>query len=191
MELTPFQFRESDHSYWVDGVQWPSITQMISAVGLVNAEWYTEESCDRGHDVHALTAAYDLGALDVASCVSPFRGYLLAHVKAMQILRPRIFAVEEPLVHRLYRFGGRPDRIVKLDGALGVLEVKSGARHPAQPIQTMLQAMLVEQVIGLAPEMQLRWCLFLKPDGRFKVEQHKDTAHDLREARKVLAQCAG
>ncbi len=92
-----FRFSSETHEYTdlLTGQIVPHITGILQATGWINDEWYTEESCERGTAIHKLTADYDLGALDVASCVSPYRGYLLSHVAAMNIIRPEILSVEE------------------------------------------------------------------------------------------------
>lgn len=189
----PFRFDADAHEY-IDletGAVLAHITQMLEATGWVNSRWFTDESRQRGTAVHKLTADFDLGALDVRACVSPYRGYLLGHVAAMEVLKPDILSVEEPIVHPApRRFGGRPDRVVRLYGLLGVLEIKSGGKEPCHPIQTALQAMLVAIDQGLPPECLSRWCLYLKPSGKFTLEHHR-AARDFREASRIVTAVCG
>jgi hypothetical protein len=192
--MTPvaFRFDAGPHAYIaVDtGETLQHITGMLEKTGWVDDLWFTEESRDRGTAVHQLTADYDLGALDVQTCVTPYRGYLLSHVAAMGILRPEILAVEEPIVHPVYRFGGRPDRVERIYQAVAVLEGKSGAKTKAHGVQTALQAMLVAVRTGLPVEAIARYCLYWQGNGRFKLEEHKDR-RDLTEARRVVRVCCG
>lgn len=187
-----FAFDTSRHEY-VDldaGEVLPHITGMLEQAGLIDDRWYTEESCERGHVVHRLTADYDLGAIeDVTSVVSSFKPYLEAHVKAMTILRPKWAHVEEPLVSSRYRFGGRPDRAGLVYEAHSVLEVKSGGPERAHAIQLALQAILVGEELKLPPESINRYALYLKPSGKFKLEQLVDPA-DFDEARRIIARMA-
>jgi hypothetical protein len=151
----------------------------------------TEESSERGRIVHSLTADYDLGAIeDPRSVVSSFKGYLLAHVKAMEILQLEILAVEEPIVHPVLRFGGRPDRAVRDEGEVGPFEIKSGEPTKAHPIQTALQAILLEASLLVPAEMQKRQALYLQANGRFKLEVHPDPS-DIRRARDIILDCTG
>jgi hypothetical protein len=169
-----FRYDDSDHSYWLDGQQVPSITQMIERAGLVDSTWLTQASRERGTAVHALTASYDLGAIErPASCSSPYKGYLLAHVKAVGIMRPEFVAVEEPRLHSRYRFGGRPDRAMLYNGLAGVLEIKTAEPSKAHECQTALQAILESERFELPAEALGRFCLYLKPDGRFRLEEHR------------------
>lgn len=195
MESAPiFRFDATNHEY-IDletGNVFPHITGMLEACGYINDLWYTEESSERGTIVHRLTADYDLGAIeDPASVESGYKAYLLAHVKAMRILRPTVLAVEEPLVHPRLKFGGRPDRRVIVNRVKGILEVKTTAKaERSHAIQTALQAILVEREFDLPAPMLTRLCLYLKRDGKFKIEEHRDD-QDFVLARRVIKQCCG
>lgn len=190
LRAMPFRFDAGPHVYRSldTGRQIPNITSMLERTGWIDDTWFTEESSDRGSCVHQLTADYDLGALDPVRCVSPFRGYLLAHVKAMQALEHTWESIEEPAVHPAYPFGGRPDRIGRFVGLKTVLEIKSGAKTRAHQIQTALQAILVSWDGGLPGEHYQRLAEYLRPDGKFSLELHKDR-RDFTEARRVLKVC--
>lgn len=185
-----FRFNADAHEYidLASGEVLPHITGMLERAGWIDDRWYTEESSARGTAVHRLTADYDLGALDVASCESIFRAYLLGHVKCMSILKPKVLAVEEPMAHRTLRFGGRPDRDVITFGARGTLEIKSGGPERGHQIQTALQAILIADEAGLPPESLTRHALYLKPNGKFKLEEHKNRK-DFDEAYRVIREC--
>lgn len=172
-----FRFDADAHEYMdpATGEIFPHITGMLEAAGEIDARWYTEESSERGRAVHRLTAEYDLNALDLATAQTDdprHRGYLLAHAKAMAILRPEFLSVEEPLVHPRWRFGGRPDRVIVLDRMLGVLEIKSGGIERSHQIQTALQAILVATDLRLPAHHVKRWCLYVGEKGKFKLEEH-------------------
>jgi hypothetical protein len=178
MKATPgseaFRFDSHLHEYTAcdTGEVLPHITGMLEAAGLIDDTWYTEESCERGQCVHSLTADYDLGALNPAGCVSCYRPYLLAHVGAMKVLRPKWRAVEEPMIHPVLRFGGRPDRVGLVTQLQAVLEVKSGAPDDSHCIQTALQAILASYKHPLPPASWARYALYLKDSGKYKLERH-------------------
>ena len=192
-----WRFEAWEHRYIdaVTGEEYPHITELLERTGWVDDTWFTEESCERGTQAHRLTADYDLGALDVASCVSAYRGYLLSHVAAVALMQPDFLAVEEPLVHPVYRYGGRPDREVRAYGLLGVLEGKTAIPAKSHMVQTALQAILVAPRYGIHPEALARFCLYwqkptkAKPDKvKFKLEEHTDR-RDLDEAYRVIRRC--
>ena len=189
-ESVSFRFNAETHEY-VDaqGEVLTHITSMLLRTGHIQDEWFTDESCDRGIAVHRLVTDYDLGGLvpeDLAQ--HEYRGYLLAHVKAMEILRPHWTAVEVPLVHPQYRFGGRPDRVGLLHGQDTILEVKSGAKSRAHSIQTAMQAILAAGQGGLPAEHYQRGALYLTPKGKFRLEVHRDR-RDLDEAYRIIRVC--
>lgn len=193
-----FCYDHADHVYSVAGMALPHITGMLQKVGLIDDTWFTEESSLRGTAVHDLTAAYDLGALDARSTVSKYRGYLLAHIAAMKILRPTMLAIEEPDVHPRYRYGGRPDRVLISNRAHMVLEIKSGVvaseviwrgfRTSSQRVQTALQAILVSWRTGLPAHNYQRAALHLKDSGRYDLRWHRERT-DVDAAMLVIKEC--
>lgn len=189
-----FRFEADSHTYTdlVTGEILQHTTGMLTRTGWIDDTWMTDESRARGQAVHKLTADYDLGALDLKSCVTPYRPYLLAHVAAMQILRLELLAIEEAIVHPVHLYGCRPDRVVDDQGEVGPFEVKSTdgpAKHHA--LQTALQALALEHKLRIPAEHQKRQALYLYPNGRFKVFEHRDRA-DLQLAREIIrATCGG
>jgi hypothetical protein len=192
-----FRFDADSHEYTAldTGEVLPHITGMLDRTGHVDDLWFTEESSERGTCVHKLTADYDQEALDVETCISAHKGYLHAYIAAMSVLRPEILEVEVPIVHPLFRFGGRPDRIVRLFGMRGVLEIKSAQPAKSHHIQTALQAVLDAGRLNITPESLGRWCLYLKPNGRYKLDDHNRESftktRDFAEARRVIRECCG
>lgn len=169
MKPLPFRFDDVEHVYYVNDKPVPNISLMLQKTGHVDPTYYTEEARERGRIVHSLTADVDLRAVNPATLVSPYRGYVLAHVKAMSRLRVRDFLeVEQPDVHPSYRFGGRPDRILKLFRVLTVLDEKTGGPEKWHGIQTALQAILKAWRYGLKPEAVARTTLYLEAGGEYK-----------------------
>lgn len=185
-----FRFDDVEHEYIPldTGEPVPHITGMLWQTGKVDDQWFTEESCERGTHVHTMTAQYDHGALDPDQCVSKYINYLKAHVACVAVIKPQFLTIEEPIIHPTWRFGGRPDRTAIVYGLKAVWEVKSGAYEKSHKLQTALQAILVAQRFGIPPEMVARFAEYVRPNGRFKVEQFTDKA-DVREAFRVIEMC--
>jgi len=76
-------------------------------------------------------------------------------------------------------------------GRQAIFEIKSGLPTKAHPIQTALQAILVAGQSGnLLPATQwARYCEYLKPNGRYKLEEHRDRG-DFDEAYEIIRKCA-
>jgi len=192
LTIPAFRFDAANHDYinLATGESYPHITGMLEQTGWVDDRWYTEESSERGTAVHRLTADYDLKALDVASCTSRFRGYLLAHVQAVTTVRPTMLAVEEPLVHPVLLFGGRPDRDCLVYKLRATWEVKTGSPERSHQIQTALQAILLAVESKIPAAAMGRFCCYVKDKGKFKVVEHKDR-RDFDEAYRVVRTCTG
>lgn len=182
-----FRFDASDHTYYAldTGEELPHITGMLEAAGLIDDRWYTEESSERGRHVHDLTAEFDLGAIDPKSCTSRFKGYLQAWATVSGILRFDWTYVEEPRVHPFYRYGGRPDRVGRIGQAHGVGEVKSGDPAKSHAIQTAIQCILVADELGLPAPSLVRYAVYVKADGSYKVMQH-DNRRDFDKALEII-----
>jgi hypothetical protein len=191
----PFRFDALNHVYTAidTGEELPHITGMLEHTGWVDSRWYTEDSRERGSAVHRLTADYTLGAIGaIEDVVSRYAGWLHAYADFMRRVRPTVIAVEEPIAHLHYRYAGRPDLIARLYGLLSVVEGKSGAPEKAHQIQTALQAILAAQEHGDGMPAHLwgRFALYLKEDGKWFLEQHRDRG-DFDAAREVIRTCCG
>lgn len=191
--LSQFRFDPDQHEYTDHrGRTLPHITGMLERCGWIDSTWYTEESSVRGQAVHKLTADYDMGALDVASCVSKYRPWLLSYVALLGILRPTWDSIESPAVHPVYRYGGRPDRSGKVHNIKTVAEVKTNNKgwnlEKAHPIQLALQAILLSASSPLPAEAWHRVAFYLRPDGKFKAEQYTKRA-DFDEAYRIIGVC--
>lgn len=191
--LFEFRFDAGPHVYYDgQGKELPHITGMLERGGWIDDRWFKEEHSERGRMVHELTADYDLGALDVASCVSLFRPYLLGHIACLNVARPVFEEIEQPWVHARFLYGGRPDRVARVAGARTIWEIKSGREEKAHRIQTGLQAVLLEDKFKLPAEMWVRFCEYIDHRGKFKLRDHSDTvARDLAEARRLIRKYAG
>ena len=184
-------FETDGHRYILeDGRQVPSITQMLKRCGYIDDRFHTEDASQRGTTVHQLCADFDLGALDPNGCTTLYRGYLMAHVQAMSILRPTWTHIEEPMISQDGCWAGMPDRVGTLSGLACVLDIKSGGAEAWHPLQLALQAILVAPETHLPPEVIARFGLLLKANGRFKLE-HYDNRRDFDKARTIIRQCCG
>lgn len=182
-----YRFDPVEHEYFIDGEQVLSITQMLDNCCYIDDSFYTEECAERGTRVHRLTADYDMGAIEQpASVEDKWKGYLLAYVGAMRSMgKPDWTAIEEALYSLVYRYGGRPDRVGKVWGAVSVLDIKTGGTYDWHGIQTALQAILAAQEHRLPPTAIVRYGLNLKANGKFKLLEHKNV-RDFDRAYEVI-----
>ncbi len=168
-----FRFEADGHKYFIENERRPSITQLLEVSGWSDPRWFTEESRRRGTAVHDITAQMDLAGLDAES-VDAYKGYAIAYQAMRDRLRPTWHAIEEAEMEPQWRFGGRPDRVGMVFGARTIVELKSGVKTKAHPIQTALQAKLVSWRYGVPPTLWQRITVYLKPNGKYDVHVHTD-----------------
>lgn len=188
--MLSFRFDKETHTYTAldTGARMPHITGMLERAGWIDDTWWTEDARIRGTAVHELTAEYDLGALDLSTLVSAYRGWVLGHAKAMAIMRPVFQHIEEPMAHPVYRFGGTIDRVLLAYCLQTVVDIKSGAKTLAHQIQTALQAILVSACKELPAELWARYTEYLDEHGKFSIEPHADR-RDFDEAYRIIRMC--
>ena len=105
-------FVEADHAYYFRGTRIVSVTQAISAAGLIDSEWFTEYSRERGRAVHLATQFDDEGDLDPASLSPVIAPYFEAHRRfkretgfVPQMIESRFCRVDQGYAGTFDRFG--------------------------------------------------------------------------------------
>jgi hypothetical protein len=62
---TPYiEFDEATHTYYVDGIEQISVTQVLKVAGLIDDRWFTEYGRWRGSAVHKACQYFDEGDID-------------------------------------------------------------------------------------------------------------------------------
>lgn len=127
-ELT---LEESGHIYRADGVIVPSVTQVLSDVGIINYSmmlWPDRERyLQRGKDVHAATHYDDEGDLDDATLQEDLIGYLGAWRKFRMDTAFTPDLIEHRGFHEKYRYAGTLDRLGTWDAKGRILlDLKTG-----------------------------------------------------------------
>ena len=162
------EFSEATHTYKFLGVILPSVTQIMTEIGLIKPytgdPWYGE----RGSAIHAATELIDAGTLDWDTVDGRIEGYLTAYHK---------FKDEQPfsdwdhsevaMVHPTYRYAGRPDRFLPL------VDIKSGA---GDVIQLAAYGELL-RANGFDPGREA-FMLKLNENGTYKLTSYKFNRKD-------------
>lgn len=162
-------FDEQSHTYMLDGAVVPSVTQVLQGAGLIDDQWFTPASTHRGTYVHAMTAAYDKGVLDLAKVDDAYRGYLEAWKRFRFESYCKILTIEEQLSHAIYRYAGSLDRTAYLCGKYAVVDIKTGCRSHWHELQTAAYA----DCVGTPAVGPIyRFTVYLHDDGAFKLDSH-------------------
>lgn len=158
-------FDEQSHTYMLNGVAVPSVTQVLGRAGLIDDQWYTPEATHRGTYVHAMTSAYDKGVLDLDKIDDGYLGYLRAWKELLGQSLWQIRSIESRLSCEPYRYAGSLDRVVINHGALTLVDIKTGTKARWHRLQTAAYVHCLRRVCR-------RCCVYLRKDGTFKVETH-------------------
>lgn len=164
--------RDAGHTYWVDGVPVPSVTQILA--GSLGTTWAAGEAAmRRGRAVHAAIAAQIRGdRVDVQPPLpADWAGYLEAWLRWRDATHPVLLAdtCERPLANgRLW--AGTPDvfGVLRMET---VFDWKTGAPSPYHGPQ-----LAGYDLLAPLPERQRRRrvLVYLRPEGTFTCRDARD-----------------
>lgn len=174
-------FDPERHEYRVNGVKWPGVTSLLSALHSFAGVPLDvlNEACERGSLVHELCELDDLGTLKNGDIWlrGKYGGYLRAWRQFVTDTRPVFDVIEQPLAHKLHRYCGTPDRgVASMAGRprRAVLDVKTSAnKHPVWGLQTAAYRELLAQEEPAYRDAD-RLTVQLRPDGTYAVEWWQD-----------------
>lgn len=119
-------FIEDTHQFFWDGVEVPSVTQILTELGIIKTNFYPSGVAERGKYVHEATVLMDENDLDWDTVPKGWRGYLEAYNK----LKAEHSIEWE---HREYKFynkelgyAGIIDGVGFMDGIPTVVDFKTG-----------------------------------------------------------------
>lgn len=166
------------HEYRIDGVVVPSVTQILSEAGLIDGQYYTEESQLRGRTVHIITALDDRGELDETLVTPEYQGYLNAWRLFKAEMNCEILSIEQRVYNRRYRYAGTMDRQLLWHDTRYVGDIKTGEPKWWHKFQT---AGYWECSVAGA-----RCAIYLSPDDTYKIRKHENHSYDTDVFRAAL-----
>lgn len=161
-------FDEAAHRYTVNGRTIPSVTQIISAVGLYEFDFVSRETlriaAERGRIVHTYIEWYERGVLDFDSLDPELEGYLRSY-----ILCKRHHSIPDPdqIEQRVY--SDRYGYAGTLDQRFGdwINDHKTGSRDPVHGIQ--LSAYWLAEHPNLNEKPERLTCGYYSNNGQFEL----------------------
>ena len=161
--LPQLTFDDATHTYRIDGVVVPSVTQILSEAGLIDDRWYTEESQLRGRTVHIITALDDRAELDESQVTDEYKGYLAAWRRFKTDTQCAILSIEHRICHVSYRYAGTVDRTFRWDGIVSIADIKTGGRDAWHPVQ-------LAGYTACAPESVIQsYVIYLREAGDYQI----------------------
>jgi hypothetical protein len=173
------EYIDRDHSYWLDGIQVPSVTQILTSEGFYNFTGVNsdllERSSEFGKAVHETCRLWDMGILDVENLSLPLVPHLSAWKKFREAFGIEFIPelMEEHKINEKYRFGFCPDRVTK---TFILIDIKSSETpSPVAGLQT------AGYKIGAEAEgykINKRWAVHLHQDGNYSIQKYEDIAEE-------------
>jgi hypothetical protein len=144
------QFDESTHTYTLGGMIIPSVTQVLSSVGIVDYSrvppHVLAEAAERGTAIHRACRFLDENDLDESVLCPWIIPYLEAWKKFKLLHNPGFVLIERPLTACIngMAFAGTPDRVGTMGDIPYIIEIKTGdeSMERAWKVQTAAYAML-------------------------------------------------
>ena len=179
--MADFRFVESDHSYWLGERRLPSVTGILKDAGLLNYHGSSTYHMDRGSMVHKATEMIDRGTLDWSSLDPVLMPYCEAYAKfCSSVNMDTLLLSEKPMYHPQHLYAGTPDRIVKMNGFTSLIDIKSGATHPATTLQVGGYWDLVTAQEDLVIHISKAFVLYLRDDGTYRLNEVTDLRRNLQ-----------
>jgi hypothetical protein len=158
-------FDPATHSYRYDGVAVPSVTQILAPLSdfsFVDPH-VLEAARAFGTAVHYACELDDRGELDEEALDPALLPYLQQWRKFCREHACKWEWIERKVYHERMRYAGTLDRAGFIDGARGVLDIKSGSDlYPSVGPQLAAYAMAIEPATG---HLLRRYGLRLHPTG--------------------------
>lgn len=172
-------FDEPSHTYRLNGVVVPSVSQVIAPLYAGVFEAIKPDVLERkrqlGTAVHKACELDDKGDLDEDSLTPELRPYLDAWRTFRATHKVEVIENEKQLGHSGLRFAGTIDRILRIDGEKWLIDLKTTAMlYPPVKVQLAGYSLLYGE-----PTIR-RAAMKLKDDGRFVLDESDDPADDNR-----------
>lgn len=175
--MSNFQFDATAHRYTLDGLSIPSVTQIIQLAG-IGTDYSNippvilEQKRALGVAVHEICEYVDMGA--EPPYYPGVEGYVEAYCKFRREKEFIPLEAELQLYHKTLKYAGTIDRIGQIKGITAVIDLKTTASIEIGYVGPQTAAYEEAYRLWTGTKKKLpRYCLQLKSDGSYKLEQCK------------------
>ena len=164
-------FDPAAHRYTVNGKIVPSVTQIISAVGLYEYDYVSRETlaiaAERGRHVHTMIEWYEHGELDLTSIDPELQGYFDAYLsmKEAQVIPEKADLIEHRAYSAKYGYAGTLDMLFKAER--WIHDHKTGEESPVHGLQ--LSGYWLELHPDFNDKPNRLTCGYYRKDGTYKL----------------------
>lgn len=163
-------FNEETHEYFVDGVKYPSITEIAKPISFerFNAlqQSILEKARQRGKRVHELCEEYLLcGEIDEKEIESEYLPYVASFIEWVRTYKPKVIYTEKRLFGANLGYCGTFDLLCEIDGKIVLIDYKATSTIDKKSLSVQLAGYdeLVMSRLGIAVDVFM--VLHLKKDG--------------------------
>jgi hypothetical protein len=172
-------FKESTHTYAIDGIEVVSVTQALEEAGLVDFSVVNREVLKRaqsfGEAVHQACHLDDLGILDIDTVDKPVKPFLDAYRKFRKEMKFIIQASEEVVASEKYMYAGTLDKRGVLNGKMAIVDLKTGQMYKTTALQTAGYQEAYNEGKSRKEQIKTRWAVQLKKDGSYALDEYTDS----------------
>ena len=167
------QFDEAAHRYTVNGRIIPSVTQIISAVGLYEFDFVSRQTlavaAERGRIVHTYIEWHEQGCLDENSIDPDLAGYFEAYLAAKKAgeIPASPTAIEERVYCEKYQYAGTLDQMF---GERWIHDHKTGDESPVHGLQ--LSGYWFAKHPDLRDKPDRLTCGYYRRTGKYKIVEY-------------------
>lgn len=161
--MSEIYFNPDTHVYTrSDGSTVPGVTGALKDLGIIDTTYYTKEGTARGTAVHEATRLIDCGDLNVADFAEHVAYPYLQAWNAYKAAT-KLEVVEAEVVHyeSTFRYASSVDRIVTMDHAQVIIDIKTGSLQPWHGLQLAAYSLLTG--------VERRVIVELRDDATFRV----------------------
>lgn len=138
------QFDETTHTYTLDGVELPSVTQIIRYLAVDKANNADPNMAliarERGSAVHEATVMYDYSGEIPDDFPAEYAPYLEAYVQFCRDYHPKWELIEHPMADAESWFAGTLDRFGVIDNEYAILDIKTSYKVDMPSLSAQLAA---------------------------------------------------
>ncbi len=172
-ETPELVFSEEGHKYLLDGVEIPSVTQVMEPLSQHEYTRVDEQTlmraADRGTMVHNAIENYIKFGID--DCPEEHRGYMDAFLEWWGLTGPEAVGSELRTYHKLYRYAGTIDLVAMIDGKLTLIDYKTTYKLMDKNVRVQLEA-YAQALRSHGIIIERKMVLHLHKDGKWSAPEY-------------------
>jgi hypothetical protein len=148
--------------FTVDGVRYPSVSDVLQSMGFIDTTWLSESGRDNGTRRHRVMELDNLDDLIEESVDLADMPFLNASRQGKSDTGIKILEVEQRHYNHVYKFCGKPDILVMFRGHKEIWDFKTGSKMPHYKYQ-------IGGYLSLYDECFYGRCVYLQANGKYKL----------------------